>query len=190
MNQNGNKTIKGLDVSNYLEIKVPIRWDAEWFAALRDAFASEGIPVRWQTRFFHITVAFINNDEPVEALKVAFDRLLADRNALSLTLDKLDAFVANDAPVIIVDLTASHPSPEFNILVHQLRETALENGAVIYGNFLLHVTLGRIDSANASLQQVQEIVSGIQVPPFTLQLDEAEYRYYRGESIRSWKLKS
>ena len=177
-------------MSNYLEIKVPIRWDAEWFAALRGAVASAGITVRWQTRFFHITAAFINNDEPVEDIKVAFDRLLADRNALSLTLDKLDAFVANDAPVIIVDLTASHPSPEFNILVHQLRETALENGAVIYGNFLLHITLGRIDSDNASLEQVKKIVSGIQVPPFTLQLEEAEYRYYRGESIRNWKMKN
>lgn len=177
-------------MSNYLEIKVPIRWNAKWFAELRDAVASEGIPVKWQTRFFHITVAFINNDEPVEVIKDAFDRMLADRCALSLTLDKLDAFVANDAPVIIVNLTASHTPPEFNILVYQLRETALENGAVIYGNFLLHVTLGRIDTDNASLGQVKEIVSGIKVPPFALQLDEAEYRYYRGESICSWKMKN
>ena len=177
-------------MSNYLEIKVPIRWDAEWFAALRDAVASAGITVRWQTRFFHITAAFINNDEPVEALKDTFEKLLANRNVLSLTLDKLDAFVANDSPVIIVHLTASHTSPEFNILVHQLRESARENGAIIYGNFLLHITLGRIDTDNASLDQVKKIVSGILVPSFTLQLNEAEYRYYRGESIRSWKMKN
>lgn len=176
-------------MSNYLEIKVPIRRDAKWFTALRGAMASEGIPVRWQTRFFHITAAFINNDEPVELLKVAFDRLLTDWNALSLTLDKLDAFEAKDAPVIIVSLTTSHLSPEFGILVDQLRESARELGAVIDGNFLLHITLGRIDSAKASLEQVKRVVTGIEVPSFTLQLDEAEYRYFRGKSIRSWKMK-
>lgn len=175
-------------MSNYLEIKVPIRWDAEWFTALRKTMEAENIPVKWQTRFFHITAAFINNDEPVELLKVALDRLLADRSALTLTLDKLDAFEAKNDPVIIVNITASCPSPELSIFVDQLRESARALGAVIDGNFLLHITLGRLDSAKASLEQVKRVVTGIEVPSFTLQLDEAEYRYFRGKSIRSWKM--
>ena len=86
----------------------------------------------------------------------------------------------------IVNLTASHPSPEFNILVDQLRESAREQGADIDGNFLLHVTLGKIE--NTGVEAVKRVVSGIKVPPFALLLNEAEYRYYQGGSIRSWTL--
>ena len=174
-------------MSNYLELKVPVRWDAEWFARFRERMAEEHIAVRWQTRYHHITVAFINNDEPVEELTRAFDSQLNGRKAPQLTFDTLDAFCAKDAPMIIVNLTASHPSPEFNILVDQLRESAREQGADIDSNFLLHVTLGRIE--NTDVERVKRVVSGIEVPPFTLRLKEAEYRYYRPmESIRSWTL--
>ena len=174
-------------MSNYLELKVPVRWDAEWFARLRERMAEEHIAVRWQTRYHHITVAFINNDEPVEELTKVFDRMLTGRKAPQLTLDTVDAFCAKDSPMIIVNLTASHPSLEFNILVDQLRESAREQGADIDGNFLLHVTLGRIENTN--VERVKRVVSGIEVPPFTLRLKEAEYHYYRPrKSIHSWTL--
>ena len=173
-------------MSNYLELKVPVRWDAEWFARLRERMAEEHIAVRWQTRYHHITAAFINNDEPVEKLTKVFEGMLTGRKAPQLTFDTVDAFCAKNAPVIVVDLTASHPSPEFNILVDQLRESAHEQGADIDGNFLLHVTLGRIE--NTDVDAVKRVVSGIKVPPFALLLNEAEYRYYQGGSIRSWTL--
>lgn len=175
-------------MSNYLELKVPVSWNAEWFAQLRQRMAEENISVRWQKRYYHITAAFIYNDEPVEELTKVFDATLTRRKAPKLTLDTLDAFCAKEAPVIIVNLTSSHLSPDFNILVNQLREMAREQGANIDGNFLLHITLGRIDIAQTSIGQVRGIVSGIEVPSFTLQLKEAEYRYYRGGSIRCWTL--
>jgi len=38
-------------MKTYLEIKVPLRYDAIWFEELRRAF--QQIEVKWQTGFFH-----------------------------------------------------------------------------------------------------------------------------------------
>ena len=46
-------------MKTYLEIKVPLRYDAIWFEELRRAF--QQIEVKWQTGFFHITMAFIDD---------------------------------------------------------------------------------------------------------------------------------
>lgn len=178
-------------MSNYLELKVPIRWNAAWFLKLREAVAAERLPknsVSWQCKHHHITVAFINNDESVGLLANVFDRILSTCEPPMLTFDKVDAFIAKDAPVIIVNLTSTKPSPALMSLIKSLRDAAVVTGAEIDGEFLLHITLGRIDARTASVEQVKRIADGIQVPPFTLLLNEAEYRYYRGKSIRSWRM--
>jgi len=178
-------------MSNYLEIKVPIRWDAEWFRQLRKAVAAAGISetsVRWQRQHHHITAAFINDDGLAEPLAAAFDRLLSSCEPPVLTFDKVDAFMAKDAPVIIVNLTSTKPSPTLMALIQSLRKAASDLGADLDNDFLLHVTLGRIDAKAASAEQVKRIADAIQVPPFTLPLDEAEHRFYRGRSISSWTM--
>ena len=154
-------------MSNYLELKVPIRWNAAWFLKLREAVAAERLPknsVSWQCKHHHITVAFINNDESVGLLANVFDRILSTCEPPMLTFDKVDAFIAKDAPVIIVNLTSTKPSPALMSLIKSLRDAAVVTGAEIDGEFLLHITLGRIDARTASVEQVKRIADGIQVP--------------------------
>ncbi len=174
---------------NYLELIVPLRQNAEWFVKLREAMDTAHIPVKWQrSGSYHITVVFINGDEQVEELSDTFHGCIDERLAPSLTLDKLDAFVTKNGDEIILNLTSSHPSPGFVDFVTLVRQTASDLNAEMDQDFKLHVTLGRIDTAAANLEDVKKVVTGIQVPPFSLSLVDAEYRYYKGEMIRAWKM--
>ncbi|MBQ1408591.1 MAG: 2'-5' RNA ligase family protein [Bacteroidales bacterium] len=175
-------------MSNYLELKTPVRYSAEWFARLREATAAEKTPVKWQTRFFHITAAFIENDSMVREIAEAFDRILSNQDAPELTFDKVDVFEAKTGGDFIVNLTATQPTEEFSSLIGTLREEVFKAGADIDGEFILHVTLGRIKGAEIKLDQLKRITDGIHVPPFTMLLHEAEYRYFKGDSIRCWTL--
>lgn len=175
-------------MSNYLKFEVPIYQSAKWFVNLRRAMAEAKIPVRWQPGGFHLTVAFISNDQPVKALSVAFDKQLSDRKAPLQTFDKVDAFETKTGDEFILHLTSTQLSPTLQTLVDSLRKGANNIGAVIENDFILHVTLGRIDAKKATLEQVRRIAESIQVPPFTLLLQKAEYRYFRGKSIQRWTM--
>ena len=172
-------------MSNYLELKVPIRHNADWFDKLREAMAAAQIPVKWQRRgTYHITVVFIKGDEQVDVLCTAFERCLNGCEAPSLTFDKVDVFKAQNSPEFIVHLTATHPSPEFTDLVKLLWQKASSLGAEIESEFKLHVTLGRIDADSNSLEEVKKAADSIQVPPFTLLLKDANYRYSKDANYR------
>ena len=175
-------------MSNYLKFEVSIYQSAKWFVNLRKAMAEAKIPVRWQPGGFHLTVAFINNDQPVKALSVAFDKQLSGREAPLQTFDKVNAFIAKTGSEIIIHLTSTQLSPTMQTLVDSLRKEAIDAGADIENDFILHVTLGRIDANKATLEQVRRIAESIQVPPFTLLLQNAEYRYFRGKSIQRWTM--
>lgn len=150
--------------------------------------AEAKIPVKWQPGGFHLTVAFVSNDPHVKALSAAFDKLLSDCKAPLQTFNKVDAFIAKTSSEIIIHLTSTQLSPSLQTLVDSLRKEATEAGADIENDFILHVTLGRIDAKRAALEQVKRIVESIKVPSFTLLLQEAEYRYFEGKSIRHWKM--
>ena len=45
-------------MKTYLEIQVPLRYNASWFQELR--FACQNIDVRWQMAYYHITMAFVD----------------------------------------------------------------------------------------------------------------------------------
>ena len=179
--------------STYLELKVPLRWSAEWFENLRNAMAEEKIPVKWQGGSYHITAVFANNiseREKVQELLDAFERILSKQAPLSLTLDKVDAFVTQSNEEIIVNITSKSPSKEFVALMDKLRTEAKNVMGDIESEFRLHITLGRIDSSKASIEQVRRITDSITVPSFDLSLKEAEFRFYRGDTIRKWGLNS
>ena len=175
-------------MSNYLELIIPLRQSAKWFVNLRKAMAEAKIPVKWQPGGFHLTVAFISNDRSVKALSIAFDKQLSGREAPVQTFDKVNAFIAKTGSEIIIHLTSTQLSPSLRSLVDSLRKDAFDAGADIENDFILHVTLGRIDAKKATLEQVRRIVESIQVPPFTLLLQKAEYRYFRGKSVQRWTM--
>ena len=175
-------------MSNYIKLMVPLRQDAYWFKRLREAMAAKDILVNWQNGGYHITMAFFNSNEQVKALNDAFNKCINERLAPSLTLDKVDVFKAQHKPEYIVHLTSSQPSPRFVDFVDLLRHEASNLGAEIESEFKLHITLGKIDTSSTTLEEVKKAVDGIQVPPFTLRLTDAEYLYHKGHSIGSWKM--
>ena len=175
-------------MSNYLELKTPIRQSAKWFVNLRKAMAEAKVPVRWQPGGFHLTVAFISNDQPIKELSATFNRQFSDREAPLQTFDKVDAFETKTGDEFILHLTSTQLSPTLQTLVDSMRKEAMNKGAVIENDFILHVTLGRIDAKKATLEQVKRIAESIQVRPFTLLLQKAEYRYFRGKSIQRWTM--
>ncbi len=100
-------------MKTYLEIHVPIGYEATWLDQLRQAF--HNLPVRWQRGWYHITMAFLN-DSPRDAdLCPILERHLKAFPAPVLTFDKLDVFstrsgmfvlylTANDVPKTFLSL--------------------------------------------------------------------------------------
>ena len=179
-------------MTNYLELKVPVRRDAVWFNRLRNALAKAGVPVTWQKSEYHITIAFMKDDLHVEELRTAFDKILSNAEAPLLTLDKVGVFWTMSGEELIVFLTSTVPSERFMSLVECLRSEGKKVGANMESNFRLHITLGRIKTRLASLEQVEKVVKIIDVPPFTLTLQDAEYKYTKScgaKSIHRWNLK-
>ena len=179
-------------MKNYLRLKVPVRREAVWFNNLRNALATVGVPVTWQKSEYHITVAFLKDDLHVEELRTAFGEVLSKAEAPQLTLDKVGVFKTMSGEELIVFLTSSTPSERFMSLVESLRSEVEKIGANMESNFRLHITLGRIKACLASLEQVEEVVKKIDVPPFTLTLQDAEYKFTKScgnKSIQEWNLK-
>ena len=179
-------------MKNYLGLKVPVRREAAWFNNLRNALAKVGVPVTWQKSEYHITVAFMKDDQHVEELRTAFGKVLSKAGAPQLTLDKVGVFRTMSGEELIVFLTSSTPSERFMSLVESLRSEVEKIGANMESNFRLHITLGRIKTRLASLEQVEKVVKIIDVPPFTLILQDAEYKYTKScgaKSIHRWNLK-
>ena len=75
-------------MKSYLEIYVPIQFDEPWFVELRNALT--GVPVRWQTGYYHITMAFLNETPANLDLLPILKKHLTVFPAPVLTFDKLD----------------------------------------------------------------------------------------------------
>ena len=53
-------------MQTYLQIIVPINFNDSWFIELRNNIGD--IPVNWQKRGYHITMAFIDETEEIEVI--------------------------------------------------------------------------------------------------------------------------
>ena len=181
---------KMMYAENYLELEVPVDYDADWFKNLRAAVNQEcgAEHVSWKKNNYHITVAFFKDDTHVGELKQTFDQIMNGSAAPELTFDEVDTFVTHDEKEYIVHLTSTHPSPEFIALVGKLHEAALKTGAELELDFRPHVTLARIAEEHAVIEDLMEVVGSIEVPPFTLALNEAEYRYRPTPRLVHWRL--
>ena len=54
--------------------------------------------------------------------------------------------------------------------------------------FKPHITLGRVSTEKATLEQLQAALGTIEPPAFSCLLTEAEHRYRSGDCIKTWKL--
>ena len=85
--------------------------------------------------------------------------------------------------MFIVNLTASHIPDEFQKLVDDIRCDICCTNSNIQSDFRLHVTLGRIVESENDIDEFGYLIDEIDLKPFTLTLNEVEYRLFRGRSI-------
>lgn len=110
--------------------------------------------------------------------------------SLPITIDKLDAFTTGDGASHIIYLTSSQVPSQIFTLAEDARTLANSmNANYDKRPFKPHVTLGRVPADKVSLEQLQSVLHRIEQPVFGCILNEAEHRYFRGDKIKTWKLK-
>jgi 2'-5' RNA ligase len=173
-------------MKTYLEIKVPISFDAPWFIELRKAL--KDFPVYWQNGYYHITMAFLDETKNLPNVEAVMHKYLDNANAISVTFDKLDVF-STWSGLFIVHLTATRIPEVFQSLVNEIRNELTLTGSKIQSDFRLHVTLGRLSEPKADVDDIGFLIDEIDFSPLSLTLNEVEYREFRGRSIYKNKLK-
>ena len=114
----------------YLEIEVPVRYDALWFKELRDA--CKGVDVRWQRAWHHITMAFLDEMPAGVNFRGILDQHLKHYQAPELTFDKVDSF-STKSGMHIIYLSVTHVPKDFEAIVQAIRndfETAGGQNAI------------------------------------------------------------
>ena len=173
-------------MQTYLELKVPLRTDTIWMNELKDIL--NGLPVKWQNGYFHITIAFLDKTPSNVDMASIIDTHLKDMEVPVLTFDKVDAFTASKAGVHIINLTVSDIPEPFNRVVEEIRKDLKLQGGVIESGFKLHVTLGRLGASIMPIAELQALINKLKMPAFSLTLLDLDYREFRGRVIKNWKL--
>ncbi len=172
-------------MKSYLELKVPIRYEDSWFSELRDLL--DGVDIRWQRGYYHITMAFLDFAPDHVNLNPGLNGILDDAIAPSITFDKLDAF-ASGYHRQVIHLTTTEAPEDFLALVKDIRRYFLDKGCEIQSDFRLHVTLGRVQDPRMNVRKLQDIISQVDLPSFTMELKDVEYRVFRGKTLGTWQL--
>lgn len=172
-------------MKTYLEIKVPLFYDAIWFEELRSSF--QHFEVRWQTGFYHITMAFLDETPEGVDISAILKKHLGSFPAQTLTFDKLDVF-KTESGMFIVYLTSMDIPQTFLSLIQNIRTDLESIGCVMYSDFRLHVTLGRIKDSSVKLSDIKHIINKISIPAFSLILEDIDYRVFRGQVLFETKL--
>ena len=172
-------------MKSYLEIKVPISFDDYWFQELRDLL--DGVDIRWQRGYYHITMAFLDFAPDNVNMRPGLNEILGDAVAPAITFDTLDAFASGPHRQVI-HLTTSDAPEDFLELVEDVRRFFKSKGCTIQSDFRLHVTLGRVQDPKMNVHKLKDIISQVDIPTFTLELADVEYRVFRGKSLGLWKL--
>ena len=174
---------------SYLQFHVPLDRRAQWYRDLTSAIFGVR-EAKWQSGFFHITAAFINDKIDIpEAEDVAdiLDEVLTGTTAPVIAFDTVDAFTTQGGGTHVVYLTASKVPDEWKALVDKIRSTLKHRGYRL-GPYQLHVTLARIPSGSIDLESLRERIAEVDIPAFSLTLATADYRFYREfkHAVREW----
>ena len=172
-------------MKTYLEIQVPLKYNASWFQELR--LACRNIDVKWQMAYHHITMAFVDETPENIDLRPLLEKHLNTFPAPTLTFDKLDVFTAMSG-MHIINLTATDVPKSFLSLIENIRSDMKAAGCVVDSWFRLHVTLGRVKDPHIQLATIQELAKSVSLPAFSLTLEDVDYRVFRGKTIYETKL--
>ena len=172
-------------MKTYLEIQVPLSYNASWFQELR--LACQNIDVRWQMAYYHITMVFVDETPEDVDLRPLLEKHLNMFTAPTLTFNKLDVFTAMSGMHIIY-LTATDVPQSFLSLIENIRSDIKAVGCVVDSGFRLHVTLGRVKDPHIQLATIQELMESVSLPAFSLTLEDVDYRIFRGKTLYETKL--
>ena len=172
-------------MKTYLEIQVPLRYNASWFQELR--LACQNIDVRWQMAYYHITMVFVDETPEDVDLRPLLEKHLNTFPAPTLTFNKLDVFTAMSG-MHIINLTVTDVPQSFLSLIENIRSDMKGAGCVMDSWFRLHVTLGRVKDTNIQLSAIQELMESVSLPAFSLTLEDVDYRIFRGKTLYETKL--
>jgi len=172
-------------MKTYLEIQVPLSYNASWFQELR--LACQNIDVRWQMAYYHITMVFVDETPEDVDLRPLLEKHLNTFPAPTLTFNKLDVFTAMSG-MHIINLTVTDVPQSFLSLIENIRSDMKGAGCVMDSWFRLHVTLGRVKDTNIQLSAIQELMESVSLPAFSLTLEDVDYRIFRGKTLYETKL--
>ena len=172
-------------MKSYIEIKVPIRYEESWFEELRDLL--DGVDIRWQRGYYHITMAFLDDAPDGVNLVPGLNRILEDAVAPEITFDTLDAF-ASGYHRQVIHLTTTDAPQDFLDLVEDIRQYFQAKGCRMQSDFKLHVTLGRVQDPRMNVHKLKDIISQVDLPTMTMTLTGVEYRIFRGKTLGLWRL--
>ena len=172
-------------MQSYIEIKVPIRYEDSWFRQLRDLL--DGVNIRWQRGYYHITMAFLDFAPDNVNLVPGLNDIVDEAMAPTINFDKLDAF-ASGFHRQVIHLTTTDAPDDFLALVKDLRRYFKAKGCKMQSDFKLHVTLGRVQDPRMNVNKLQDIISQVELPALTMELTDVEYRIFRGKTLGQWKL--
>jgi len=173
-------------MQSYLEVQLPISKNARWISDLKSQL--KGVPIRWQNGFYHITLAFLDDSPNKLDVSSVIDRHMNNATIYNLCFDKLDAFTTTSSKMHIINLTATDVPGPFINWVNGIRNDLVANGCVMQSGFRLHVTLGRVDSSAIKIDRLQGLIEKFRMPSFVLPLRSFDYREFRGETIKRWKI--
>ena len=181
-------------LENYLEFRIPVKKEngwSDWAQKMRSAIKTAGIPVKWQWRFhYHMTILYLDDNLCVDQLTSGFAQCLSGISAFPLNIDKLDAFTTSGGNEHIICLTTTQIPQQVLNLASDTRTLADDlNASFDKRPFKCHITLGRVSTQKATLEQLKNALCAITPPAFKCLITEAEHRYRSGDIIRTWKLK-
>lgn len=161
-------------MQTYLEVDVSINRDSCWYKTLRDSL--KHYRVKWQDGFYHITIAFIDENPNRQNLIPIFEDVLRGMTAPVVSFDKINVFKTNSGKEYIINLTTTEVPDSLIALVESVRNSLKSVDCVLKSDFKLHVTLGRLDATAADLQDLNELINQVDISPFRQALIDFNFR--------------
>ena len=182
-------------MAHLLAMNVPVKRDpawSDWARMTRARIKSAGIPInKWQLLYYHMTILFLDDDACAESLTPGLAQIVKSCPALTLTIDKIDAFTTTNGAEHIIYLSSTNVPEQILTLAKDARTLADGlNADYDKRPFKPHITFGHVPADKMSLDKLQAILRTLEQPAFHCVLNEAEHRYRKSNgTIKKWKLR-
>lgn len=182
-------------MAHLLAMNVPVKRDpawSDWAKTTRSRIKSAGIPInKWQLLYYHMTILFLDDDACAESLTPGLAQIVKSCPALTLTIDKIDAFTTTNGAEHIIYLSSTNVPEQILTLAKDARTLADGlNADYDKRPFKPHITFGHVPADKMSLDKLQAILRTLEQPAFHCVLNEAEHRYRKSNgTIKKWKLR-